>query len=119
MSEAAYCNPSGRKVGSLMVCDILESRISEHPLQKGFCDDHLRLQSRHRTGRRPLARLLPSTRRPRGATWGTTPEEALANLETVVRMVVASLAEHGEPIMEAAPSGSVEVFAEPRIAVTV
>jgi predicted RNase H-like HicB family nuclease len=54
-----------------------------------------------------------------GATWGTTPEEALANLETVVRMVVASLAEHGEPIMEAAPSGSVEVFAEPRIAVTV
>ena len=54
-----------------------------------------------------------------GATWGTTPEEALANLETVVKMVVASLAEHGEAIAETAPSGSVEVFAEPLLAVTV
>ena len=27
-----------------------------------------------------------------GSTWGATPEEALANLETVVKMVVASLA---------------------------
>jgi predicted RNase H-like HicB family nuclease len=54
-----------------------------------------------------------------GATWGATQKEALANLETVVRMVVASLVEHGEPIAEAAPSGSVEVFAEPRVAVTV
>ena len=54
-----------------------------------------------------------------GATWGATPKEALANLETVVKMVVASLAEHGEPIAEAAPSGSVEVSAEPLVAVTV
>jgi predicted RNase H-like HicB family nuclease len=28
-----------------------------------------------------------------GATWGATPEEALASLETVVRMVVTSLSE--------------------------
>jgi hypothetical protein len=34
-------------------------------------------------------------------------------------MVVASLAEHGEGIAETAPSGSVEVFAEPLLAVTV
>jgi predicted RNase H-like HicB family nuclease len=54
-----------------------------------------------------------------GATWGMTPEEALANLETVVKMVVASLAEHGEPIAETAPSGSVEVSTEPLVAVTV
>ena len=54
-----------------------------------------------------------------GSTWGATPEEALANLETVVEMVVASLAEHGEPIVETAPSGSVEVSAEPLVAVTV
>lgn len=54
-----------------------------------------------------------------GATWGGTPQEALANLETVVKMVVASLAEHGEPIIEAAPSGSVAVSAEPLLAVTV
>jgi predicted RNase H-like HicB family nuclease len=54
-----------------------------------------------------------------GATWGATPEEALAGLETVVKMVVASLVEHGEPIVEAARSGSVEVSAEPLVAVTV
>ncbi len=54
-----------------------------------------------------------------GASWGETREEALVNLEAVVKMVVASLTEHGEPIAEAAPAGSVEVFAEPRVAVTV
>jgi predicted RNase H-like HicB family nuclease len=34
-----------------------------------------------------------------GATWGETREEALANLEEVVKMVVASRVEHGEPIV--------------------
>ncbi len=34
-----------------------------------------------------------------GATWGETREEALANLEEVVRMVVASMVEHGEPMV--------------------
>jgi predicted RNase H-like HicB family nuclease len=53
------------------------------------------------------------------ATWGATPEEAFTNLETVVKMVVASLAEHGESIVEAAPSGLVEVSLEPLVAVTV
>jgi predicted RNase H-like HicB family nuclease len=53
-----------------------------------------------------------------GATWGATPEEALANLEAVAKMVVASLIEHGEAITEAAPSGSVEVSTEPLVAVT-
>jgi predicted RNase H-like HicB family nuclease len=32
-----------------------------------------------------------------GATWGDTPEEALTNLEAVVKMVVASFTEHGGP----------------------
>jgi predicted RNase H-like HicB family nuclease len=54
-----------------------------------------------------------------GATWGATPSDALANLEAVVKMVVASLAEHGEPITESAPSGSVDVSSEPLVAVTV
>ncbi|MBV9829773.1 MAG: type II toxin-antitoxin system HicB family antitoxin [Alphaproteobacteria bacterium] len=54
-----------------------------------------------------------------GATWGETREDALANLEAVVKMVVASLVEHGEPIAPAAPKGSVEVLAEPLLAVTV
>jgi len=34
-------------------------------------------------------------------------------------MVVASLAEHGEPIAEAAPTGSVNISADPLVAVTV
>jgi predicted RNase H-like HicB family nuclease len=54
-----------------------------------------------------------------GATWGTTREEALENLETVVKRVVASLKEHGEAIAETAPGGSVQIFAEPLLAVTV
>jgi predicted RNase H-like HicB family nuclease len=35
-----------------------------------------------------------------GATWGATREEALANLDEVIRMAVASMIEHGEPIPE-------------------
>ena len=31
-----------------------------------------------------------------GATWGKTREEAFSNLEEVVRMVVASMLEHGD-----------------------
>jgi predicted RNase H-like HicB family nuclease len=54
-----------------------------------------------------------------GATWGATPEQALAGLEAVVKMLVASLVEHGEPIVEAARSGSVEVSAEPLVTVIV
>ena len=54
-----------------------------------------------------------------GCDVGATPEEGFANLETVVKRVVASLAEHGEPIVGAAPSGSVEVSVEPLVAVTV
>jgi hypothetical protein len=64
----------------------------------------------------PTARRLSSVAVRPGARRAA---EALANLETVVKMVVASLAEHGEPIAEATPSGSVEVFAEPLVAVTV
>ena len=50
------------------------------------------------------------------ATWGATPEEALANIEDVVKMVVASIMEHGEAIE---PADTVEVSREPRVAVTV
>jgi predicted RNase H-like HicB family nuclease len=35
-----------------------------------------------------------------GATWGASREEALANLDDVIRMVVASMIEHGESIPE-------------------
>ena len=47
---------------------------------------------------------------------GATREEALANIEDVVKMVVASMMEHGEAIE---PADTVEVSREPRVAVTV
>ena len=49
------------------------------------------------------------------ATWGRTREEALANIEEVLKMVVASMIEHGEPIQ---PSDSVQISREPLVAVT-
>lgn len=51
-----------------------------------------------------------------GATWGYTKEEALKNIEEVVKMVVESLVEHGEPIPEE-PGDQVQVFGEARVAV--
>jgi predicted RNase H-like HicB family nuclease len=50
----------------------------------------------------------PALVRHGGATWGKTREEALANLQQVVKMVVASMVEHGEPIVEGAPKGTAE-----------
>ena len=50
------------------------------------------------------------------ATWGATREEALANIEEVVQLVVASMMAHGEAIE---PADTVEVTREPRVAVTV
>ena len=50
------------------------------------------------------------------ATWGATREEALAHIEEVVRLVVASMMAQGEPIE---PADTVDVTREPRVAVTV
>ena len=52
------------------------------------------------------------------STWGDTREEALKNLEDVVRMVLESLVEHGEPLPQG-PVGEVRIFEEPPIAVTI
>ena len=52
------------------------------------------------------------------STWGETEDEALKNIDEVVRMVVESMLEHGERIPEE-PSDEVEVTVEPRVAVTV
>lgn len=55
----------------------------------------------------------------RGAsTWGPTEAEALQNLQSVTRMVVESMIEHGERIPEE-PRHEVEVTVEPRVAITV
>ncbi len=53
-----------------------------------------------------------------GATWGHTQQEALKNLQEVVRMVLESLSEHGEPVPEG-PAAEVHVSEEPRVAVTI
>ena len=52
------------------------------------------------------------------STWGETEADALKNIDSVVRMVVESMREHGERIPEE-PADQVEVTVEPRVAVTV
>jgi predicted RNase H-like HicB family nuclease len=49
-----------------------------------------------------------------GSTWGHTRQEALENIEEVVKLVVESLVEHGEPV----PEGNVAQTPEPLVAVT-
>lgn len=51
-------------------------------------------------------------------TWGYTKDEALANIQDVVQMVVESMIAHGELIPEE-PSEDVKVFFEPLVAVTI
>jgi len=50
--------------------------------------------------------------------WGVTREEALRNLQDVVKMVLGSLLEHGEPVPEG-PMSEVQVSADPQVAVTI
>ena len=52
------------------------------------------------------------------STWGQTENEALKNINDVVRMVVESMIEHGEHLPEE-PTDQVEVTVESRVAVTV
>jgi predicted RNase H-like HicB family nuclease len=52
------------------------------------------------------------------ATWGQTQQEALRRIREVVELVVAELREDGVPIPEG-PTEEVEVFSDPRVAVTV
>ena len=60
----------------------------------------------------------PLLERQGAATWGASRQEALKNIEEVVRLVVESMAEHGEPLPEGPPD-EVQVSVEPRVAVTV
>jgi len=60
----------------------------------------------------------PALLRQGGATWGYSQEEALKNIDEVVKMVVESLVEHGEPVPEE-PGEDVQVFSDSRVAVVV
>lgn len=52
------------------------------------------------------------------ATWGYTHEAALASIEEVVKLVVESLIEHGDPV-PISPSPPTYVPEAPEVAVTV
>ena len=52
------------------------------------------------------------------STWGSTRAEALANIREVLEMTVESMKEHGEEIPQEA-KGDIQIFEEPRVAVTV
>jgi len=52
------------------------------------------------------------------STWGETEAEAHKNIESVTRMVVESMLEHGETLPEE-PSDTDVLTVEPRVAITV
>lgn len=52
------------------------------------------------------------------ATWGESQDEALRHIREVVEMVVQELIKDGEPLPQE-PLEDVQVFAEPRVLVTV
>jgi predicted RNase H-like HicB family nuclease len=60
----------------------------------------------------------PALVRQGGATWGSTRDEALANIDEVIKMVIASMIEHGEPIPEE-PTGLAHASEEQLVAVIV
>lgn len=60
----------------------------------------------------------PALLRQGAATWGNSQQEALRNIHEVVQMVVDSLVDHGEVVLEE-PSDQVRVSASPEVAVTV
>ena len=60
----------------------------------------------------------PALEQQGASTWGATQSEALQNMNEVVRMVVESMLERGEPLPEE-PAPEVQVTVEPRVAVTV
>jgi predicted RNase H-like HicB family nuclease len=60
----------------------------------------------------------PVLERQGASTWAETEDEAIKNINELVRMVVGSMREHGQRIPEEPPD-QVEVTVEPRVAVTV
>ena len=62
------------------------------------------------------AAYCPSLVKQGASTWGDTQEEALKNIQEVLQMTVESMAQHGESVPEDATD--VQVYAEPRVAVT-
>lgn len=68
-------------------------------------------------GRMAYHAYVPVLEEKGAATFGYTVEEALANLQEVVRMVLQSMKRHGEPIPEE-PHTEVQVSSKPVVTVT-
>jgi predicted RNase H-like HicB family nuclease len=60
----------------------------------------------------------PALERQGASPWGETEDEALKNINEVVRLIVESMLARGDRIPEE-PADQVEVTVEPRVAVTV
>ena len=69
-------------------------------------------------GRPAFHVFCPALKAHGAATWGSTEEEALKNIQEVVQMIVDELIEDGIAIPEG-PKEEVEVFSEPRVLITV
>lgn len=52
------------------------------------------------------------------STWGKTKEEAIKNIQEVLEMIVEEFIEEGKAIPEE-PKDEVQVFSEPRVAVSI
>ncbi|MFN4218666.1 MAG: type II toxin-antitoxin system HicB family antitoxin [Candidatus Bipolaricaulia bacterium] len=68
-------------------------------------------------GRMAYHACVPLLEEKGAATFGYTVEEALANLQEVVRMVLQSMKRHHEPIPEE-PEAEVKISSEPAVTVT-
>lgn len=68
-------------------------------------------------GRMAYHAYVPLLEEKGAATFGYTIEEALANLQEVVRMVLQSMKRHHEPIPEE-PAAEVKISSEPAVTVT-
>ena len=68
-------------------------------------------------GRQAYHAYCPALEQYGASTWGTTREEALQHIQEVVQMIVEELIEEGA-LSERLPQ-DVEVFSDPRVAVTV
>lgn len=72
----------------------------------------------HDDGRQAYHAYCPALEQYGASTWGTTREEALQHIQEVVQMIVQELMEEGALLPEGLPQ-DVEVFSDPRVAVTV
>lgn len=71
----------------------------------------------HEDGRQAYHSYCPALEKYGASTWGDTREEALQHIQEVVQMIVEELTEEGA-LSEHLPQ-DVEVFSDPRVAVTV